>query len=221
MDEAGNVAEMMVLCADPTLSALSMLSLHELHDWLYHYNPTGGIPLKGTGIVVGLALILAHVWALLQEGAAKAMLKGFPRNYNWGVALLTVDLIWALLCMTYMDMGEFHTARQLFTWVIVAGYVLVLIYVREFLAVRALGGLLLFVSGIVLQAAFQQPPVSRLLLPALAYVWIMAGLYFVGMPYIMRDMVQWITAQPVRWKAACIGGVVYGLTVLMAAFLWW
>ena len=76
---------------------------------------------------------------------------------------------------------------------------------REFLAVRALGCLLLLVAGVVLQAAFQQPPVSRLLLPALAYAWIIAGLYFVGMPFLMRDAVNWVTASAIRWKMAVVG----------------
>ena len=36
----------------------------DLYDYLYHQSPTGGIPLKGTGIVVALALIVAVAAAL-------------------------------------------------------------------------------------------------------------------------------------------------------------
>ena len=46
-------------------------------------------------------------------------------------------------------------------------------------------------------------------------------MYFVGMPYLMRDAVNWITAQPARWKLASMGGIVYGVAVLVAALLWW
>lgn len=198
-----------------------MLFFHELHDWLYHYNETGGIPLKGTGIVVGLALIASHLVAWLKSEEVKKQLVAFPRNYKWGMVLLTVGFIWAMMCMNFMDMGEFHTLRSKFLIVIPAAYVLVLLYVKEFLAVRALGGLMLLVAGIVLQAAFQQPPLSRLLLPALAYVWIIAGLYFVGMPYLMRDIVNWVTASDLRWRAANLGGIAYGALVLAAALLWW
>lgn len=198
-----------------------MLFFHELHDWLYHYEETGGIPLKGTGIVVGLALIVSHLVALLKAADVKKQLIDFPRNYTWGVVLMTVGLGWAMMCMNYMDMGEFHTLRSKFLVVIPVAYVLVLIYVKEFLSVRALGGLMLLVAGIVLQAAFQQPPLSRLLLPVLAYVWIIAGLYFVGMPYLMRDLVTWVTASDLRWRAASLGGIAYGSLVLVAALLWW
>jgi hypothetical protein len=198
-----------------------MLFFHELHDWLYHYEETGGIPLRGTGIVVGLSLIASHILAWLKADEVKKQLADFPRNYAWGVVLLTVGLGWAMMCMNYMDMGEFHTLRGKFLIVIPVSYVLVLIYVKEFLAVRALGALMLLVAGIVLQAAFQQPPLSRLLLPALAYLWIIAGLYFVGMPYLMRDIVSWVTASDLRWRAAVLGGIGYGAVVLIAALLWW
>lgn len=198
-----------------------MLFFHELHDWLYHYEETGGIPLKGTGIVVGLALIVTHLVAWLKAEEVKKFLIAFPRNYFWGVVLLTIGLGWGMMCMNYMDMGEFHTLRGKFLTVIPIAYVLVLIYVKEFLSVRALGALMLLVAGIVLQAAFQQPPLSRLLLPVLAYAWIIAGLYFVGMPYLMRDLVAWVTANDLRWKAASLGGIAYGAVILMAALLWW
>lgn len=193
----------------------------DLFNYLYHQNETGGIPLKGTGIAVALALLISHGYALLRSAKVQSFLKAFPRNYKWGVILLSIDFIWGMVCMAYMDMGEFYHLRKWFLLLIPISFVLVLIYVREFLSVRALGALLLLVGGIVLQAAFLQPPLSRLLLPALAYVWIIAGMYFVGMPYLMRDWIGWLICQEARWKLAVYGGIGYGALVLMAALLWW
>ena len=96
-----------------------------------------------------------------------------------------------------------------------------LIFVREFLAVRALGALMLLVSGPVLTAAFLQPPASRLLIPILAYVWIIAGMFFVGMPFLMRDWVNWITNTMARWKLAVISGIAYGAIMLVVALVDW
>jgi hypothetical protein len=195
--------------------------LEDLYNYLYHQEETGGIPLKGTGVIVALALLVGHVFALLKSGQAQAFLKAFPRNYGWGVALLSIDFVWGMMCLANMDMGEFYTMRHYFLYLVPVGFVLVLVYVKEFLAVRALGTLLLLIAGIVLQAAFLQPQASRLLLPVISYAWIIAGLFFVGMPYLMRDWVTWVTANPLRWKAATVGGVAYGAVLLVAALLWY
>lgn len=194
----------------------------DLHNYLYHLNPTGGVPLKATGILVGLALLIGHVIALVKKEQVQAFLKAFPRNYKWGVILLSIDFVWGMMCMNFMDMGEFYHLRKWFLMLIPVSFVLVLIYVKEFLAVRALGALMLLVSGVVLTAAFLQPQLSRLLLPVLAYgAWIIPGMYFVGMPFLMRDAVGWVTAKEERWKLASISGVAYGAVLLVAAVLWY
>lgn len=120
-----------------------------------------------------------------------------------------------------MDMGEFFTMRDKFMMIVAAGYIGVLIYVKEFLAVRALGSLMLLAAGPVLTAAFLQPPVSRLLLPILAYGWIIVGMFFIGMPFLMRDWVNWAIAKPQRWKLAVSSGIAYGALLLAAAILFY
>ncbi len=189
----------------------------DLHNYLYHLEPTGGIPLKPTGIVLGLALVATHLWAWLKADQAKAFLKGFPRSYGWGVVLLSIGLLWGMMCLTNMDMGEFFFLRKWFLTAVPIGFVLVLVYVKEFLAVRALGSLMLLAAGPVLAAAFLQPPVTRLLLPILAYAWIIGGMFFVGMPYLMRDGITWVLARPGRWAAAVWAGILYGAVLLVLA----
>jgi len=193
----------------------------DLYDYLYHLAPTGGIPLKGTGIVVALALILSHGWALNNTAKTQAFLKAFPRTYSWGVILLTIDFLWSEFALVNMDMGEFFNMRDKFMMIVAGGYVAVLIYVKEFLAVRALGALLLLVAGPVLTAAFLQPQTSRLLLPILAYVWIIVGMFFIGMPFLMRDWVNTLITKPQRWNLAVYSGIAYGFVLLAAAFLYY
>ena len=113
----------------------------DLYDYLYHLSDQGGIPLKGTGIVLGLLLLAAHLVALLKMDATQGFLKQFPRNYKWGVILLSIDFAWSMLIMSYMDMGEFFSLRTKFLFVLPVAFVLVLFFVKEFLAVRALGAL--------------------------------------------------------------------------------
>lgn len=193
----------------------------DLYDYLYHQAPTGGIPLKGTGIVVALGLIASHVWALKNKDKTQAFLKAFPRTYTWGAILLTLDFLWAEFMLANMDMGEFFTMRSNFMYIVAGGYFAVLFYMKEFLAVRALGSLMLLVAGPVLTAAFLQPQTSRLLLPILAYVWIIVGMFFIGMPFLMRDWVNALLAKSQRWNLAVYGGIAYGVVLLVAAILFY
>jgi hypothetical protein len=193
----------------------------DLYDYLYHLAPAGGIPLKGTGIVVALALILAHGWALKNKASTQAFLKAFPRTYKWGAVLLTIDFLWAEFALSNMDMGEFYNMRNTFMIIVAGGYLGVLLYVKEFLAVRALGSFMLLLAAPVLTAAFLQPPVSRLLLPILAYAWIIIGMFFIGMPFLMRDWVTALITKPQRWNLAVYGGIAYGIVLLAAAILFY
>lgn len=177
--------------------------------------------MKGTGIVLGLLLIAKHLWALLNADKAIAIAKDFPRNRAWGVVLLLIATVWTLFLVAHMDMADFFNFRRPLLMGLPVAAGLVIIFVPEFLAVRALGSVLLLAASLVLHAAFLQPQTSRLLLPILAYVWIIAGMFLVGMPYLMRDAITWLTEKRERWKLACLAGEAYGAVLLLVAILWY
>jgi hypothetical protein len=192
-----------------------------LYNYLYQQDPTGGIPLKGTGLVVGSLLLVTHLYAWLRSVQVKEYLPRFPRDYFPGAVLLTVAMLWSMVCLACMDMGEFYHLRGKLLLAVPVSYVLVLVYVKEFIAVRALGCVLLLAAGPVLQAAFLQPQQTRLLLPILAYVWIIAGMFMIGTPYMLRDWIQWVLKSELRWKLATLGGVAYGTLLITFALLFW
>jgi hypothetical protein len=196
------------------------MDLQELYDWLYNQRPDGvGIPLKGTGIVLGLLMIAAHAWAWLKAEQAMVFAKSFPRHRVWGIVLLAVALVWTLFLMAHMDMADFYSWRGRLLMGLPISAFLVVVYVPEFLAVRALGSLMLLSASLLLHAAFLQPQTSRLLLPILAYAWVIAGMFFVGTPYVLRDWITWLTDKSERWKMAALGGLAYGALVLVAAIV--
>lgn len=192
--------------------------MQELYDWLYRQSPDHlGIPLKATGLVVGLLLVAEHLWALLCAEKSMRILKEFPRSRAWGIGLLAVDTLWSLFLVTHMDMGEFYNWRQWITFIVPVSFLLIVVYVPEFLAVRALGTLLLLVAQPLLEAAFLRQPATRLLLPILAYAWILAGMFMIGMPFLLRDAIDWLTKSSERWKMAALGGAAYGAAMVAAA----
>ena len=93
------------------------------------------------------------------------------------------------------------------------------LFADEFLSVRALGILALLAAEPLLGAAFLRPEQTRLFLVVLAYAWAVAGLVLVGAPYFLRDAINWILAGPGRYRLVAWAGVVYGLLLLGASWL--
>ena len=79
----------------------------------------------------------------------------------------------------------------------------------------------LMAAGPILEAAFLRDPGSRLLLAVFAYVLLTKGMFWVGMPYTFRDAVTWATANDKRWRLCAIGGLAYGVLVLICAVSFW
>lgn len=46
-------------------------------------------------------------------------------------------------------------------------------------------------------------------------------MFWVGMPYLMRDQINWLLAERKRYLIGAGAGVAYGVVVLICAILWW
>ena len=194
--------------------------MQSLYDWIFHQNADGsGLSLKTMGLILGTFLLVEHLWAWFKTDQAMEIAKKFPRSRAWGIVLLAICLVWSLFLAAHMDMGEFFTYRRWLLILLPVTFVLVVSFVPEFLAVRALGTLLLLAASPVLYAAFLQPQTSRLLLPILAYAWIIGGMFFVGMPFLLRDGINWLTQSRGRFKFAALAGAAYGALILIFALV--
>lgn len=189
------------------------------------------LPLFGTGILLALWLIGLHLFMLLRPVACQRFLKRFPRNQQLGQVLLGIGLIWFWLLVAKpgngplsalaMELGEFDKLKPALRIIVPISIVLVGIAVKEFLAVRALGLLGLMVAAPLLESAFLEQPVTRLLIPLFAYALILKSLYWVGMPYLFRDAVSWATAEDRRWRLLSFAGLGYGTLMLLCALIFW
>lgn len=189
------------------------------------------LPLFGTGLVLGLFLLLGHVLLLVKSDTCQHFLKKFPRNQKIGQVLLGIGLLWFWLLVAppnkgwisvlAMDMTDFNGIKPLLRLLMPLIFVAVAMSITEFLSVRALGLLGLLVAQPLLDSAFLRDPATRLLIPIYTYGLIIASLFFVGMPYLFRDAVTWATAKKTRWNALCCSGISYGIAILFCAFAFW
>lgn len=194
-------------------------------------HPYERLSLFSVGLILGFALIAVHVFMLARPQLAQGFLKSFPRNAVLGQILLGLGLAWFWLLVApasmgtlgamAMDLGEFNNAKPLLRILIPITMVLVVISVRDFLAVRALGVLGLLAAAPLLESAFLKDPITRLLVPIYAYGLLTASLFWVGMPYLFRDAVNWVTAESKRWNAMVLGGLAYGVALVICALAFW
>jgi hypothetical protein len=176
---------------------------------IYHFS------LHAAGLIAGALLVLLSLAALFSP--ARMLLPQFPRSRVAGATLLTVDLIWSFWLLATMEMGEFSSFRRPLLIILPIGFFLILKFVDEFLAVRALGILCLLAAEPLLDAAFLRPETSRLLVTVLAYLMIVAGLLWVTMPYLLRDQIQWSTKSAGRWGLVAGLGLAFGVAILACA----
>lgn len=180
------------------------------------------LSLQAAGIVLGIGLIASHLAAYLNRELLEKQLVQFPRSRLAGIVLLLLCTVWSYVLISEMDLGEFYNIRKLCKLLLPISFFVVLHYVPEFLAIRSLGVLMLLAAGPLLNAAFLEPPFTRLLLPILAYAWIFVGIFWIGMPYLLRDWIDWLLKGGApRWNRLCLGGMGYGVITLLCALAFW
>jgi hypothetical protein len=194
-------------------------------------HPYQTLSLFTAGLVLAVWLIGTHAVMLVRPKMVQDFLKKFPRDPLCGQVLLGIGLAWFWLLIAptgmgklsalTMDLGEFNNAKGILRILVPVSLVLVCISVRDFLAVRALGLLGLMAAAPLLGAAFLKDPQSRLLVPIFAYAMLTASMFFVGMPYLFRDAVTWVTADQKRWTLLSVAGLGYGVATLGCAFAFW
>jgi hypothetical protein len=175
------------------------------------------LSLHAAGIAVGAFLIVIGLFGFMKTDSA-SIVQRFPRSYIAGVILLTFCLVWTFWLLATIQMGEFSGFRRPLLIALPIGYVLVLYFVDEFLAVRALGILCLLAAEPLLDAAFLRYETSRLLITVFAYLLIIAGLFWVSIPYVLRDQINWSTRSVFRWRCLHVIALIYGGVILSFAF---
>jgi multisubunit Na+/H+ antiporter MnhG subunit len=175
------------------------------------------LSLNTAGIIAGAFLVVVGVLGLLKPDFAQVV-KQFPRSRVAGVVLLTISLAWTMWLLATIQMGEFASFRRPLLIALPIGYVLTLLFVNEFLAVRALGIVCLLAAEPLLDAAFLRYETSRLLVTVFAYLLIIAGLFWVAIPYVLRDQINWSARSVFRWRCLHAIALVYGCVILRFAF---
>jgi hypothetical protein len=175
------------------------------------------LTLKNAALIAGVVMLLLSLPGLIQPGALQKFAKTLPRSRIAGILLLTIDLAWTFWLLATIEMGEFAPFRKPLLILLPIAFLLTVRFVDEFLAVRALGILCLLAAEPLLDAAFLHYEASRLVLTVFAYILIVVGLFWVTMPYLFRDKIDWSAAKPMRWRLLHGAGFAYGAALVALA----
>ncbi len=197
-------------------------------------HPYEKLTLVQVGWPVAIYLISSHLFMLFKPDFSKAWLKKLPRNYNAGVIVICLAMSWfwlllapeqnsvmPLLSELSRNLAEFNALKPILRLVVPVFCIGMCLYVREFLFVRGLGMLTLMAAGPLLQGAMFKDEPTRILIPLFAYAILIFGMFCVGMPYLFRDLVNWVTADNKRWNLAVGAGLLYGIAVLVCTITLW
>ncbi|HQU08704.1 MAG: hypothetical protein B7X06_01650 [Verrucomicrobia bacterium 21-51-4] len=147
-------------------------------------------------------------------------LKNFGRSQLatyavFGAAL--VCFIWILAHLGEADFGEYKG------WLMVLfGLIglLSLYYVPDFLSVRGLSILGLIGSSHALDTAYMQPEQARLWLVGIVYAWIVFCIVMGALPYLWRDLWNWVYAETLRVRLAGVFMLGYGAWLIAVSILY-
>ncbi len=194
-------------------------------------HPYETISLDTVGYILAVWLIGVHSWMLVKPSESKRFLVKLPRNRVIAPWLMGAGMFWFWLLVApsglgplsklQMDLGEFNQAKSLLRIIIPIAAVGMITQVKEFLAVRGLGLLALMAAAPLIYSAYLETPITRLLIPIYAYATIFGGLFWVGMPYTLRDLITYVTETNARYRVAAIAGISYGFAVLACAIFCW
>jgi hypothetical protein len=177
------------------------------------------LTLKITMLAIGILLLIGHSLALARGREVRIWLREFPRSREAGVILSIAAGVWFFFLVKLMDLGDFDAWRSVVLVGTPIAVALAIAFIPDFLAVRSLGTLALLAAEPLLESAFLREEWIRLLLVVLVYAWVIAGMFWVGMPYTLRDQITWVSASEKRWRAAAFAGLAYGALLCAGGLL--
>ena len=139
----------------------------------------------------------------------------YKRQVWAGRILAAVDILWSAWLLLQMGFSWVDAHHMMVYAAVPVAYVLVILFVDDLLASRALGGLMLLAPLPILESAFVHPAVSRLIMTSFAYLLVIFGIVLVWSPFKLRQWTErWINRFPIT-RAVGLFGIILGVVMLL------
>jgi hypothetical protein len=168
-------------------------------------------------ILLGAGLCAPQVYGLARPKEFAAAARKFPRNYAAGVILMLLATAWFVWNVNIEPIADFSAFKPHMMIAFAAVGIGSCIFVKDFLAVRALAVLALLLAKLMVDSG--RPHLGNspfvLVIQAWAYVLVIAGIWFTVTPWKLRDLVEWATVTESRTRGLSAVRLVFGLFIVL------
>jgi len=177
--------------------------------------------LQWISILLGVLALIGGLIGVFRPGMIRRFAELFPRSVipAW---VLTALCCWlGAMEALGMNMGFLDAYKGYIYLIAPAVFIASLIYMRELLAPRALGGFLLLIAvPIIRTAALSGKPLFQVIV-VLAYIWIIYGLILLLSPWWFRKIYRPFIENSALFKATAMGKAALGIVlILMGIFIY-
>ncbi len=168
-------------------------------------------------IALGAGLSVAQIYGLMNPKGFTAFFRAFPRNYPVGVVLMLLATAWFVWNVDHEPIADFAAFKPYMMGGFIAVGIGACIYVRDFLAVRALAVLFLLLAKLMVDAGRPHLGESPFVLvnQALAYAFILGGIVFTIAPWKLRDWLEWFTQNDTVVRIGCTLRLAFDLFLIV------
>ena len=174
--------------------------------------------LSTVSLIIGIVLSAIGLFSLIFIDKAKTFWLKFPRNVWFGRVLTVFCFIWTMLWLFLMPLGFMEIIKQHLWWLTPVAIFATCLLLPDLLTCRAVGALLLLVPACMFSSAAWHSSVFRYLITVLGYVFAIAGMFYIAMPWTLRDNITWALKTPMRFKICAISFISIGLIMCILAF---
>lgn len=175
--------------------------------------------LELAALLLGGAMAAMGACFILAPAAARAWAASFPRSSVAAWLLTGVDLAWSSWLLFHMPMERFDQYKPLLYILTPVAFLLIVYFMDDLLAPRALGGLFLLIPAPLLAAARWQPSPWRLVVVVLAFLLAIKGTLLVLNPYLFRKAAQIALANDERGCFSGAVALILGVAVMTLGLL--
>jgi hypothetical protein len=171
--------------------------------------------LQWIAVILGVLATAGGLIGIFRPELIKRFAELFPRSVApaW---ILTALCCWLGAKEALgMNMGFLDAYKKFIFFIAPAVFVASVVYMKELLAPRALGGFLLLIAVPILQIARWHESELRLVVVVAVYLWIVYGIVLLMSPWYFRKIYTPFLGNEALFKATAYGKTAFGVAFLL------